>query len=191
MTISKKTIVAAAAGVVTLGAGLGVTGLASADPMPSTPITSPSASPNGPAGARPDGRGGPGRDGHGPGRDAIVAELATKLGVDETKVIEALKAVRDETKPSAPPTAAPTPGQTKPDPAAKDAELAKALAPKLGVDEAKVKTALDEIRAAHQADRAAALKTRLDDAVKAVTLTQAEADAVTKAVEKGVIPGGR
>ena len=50
--------------------------------------------------------------------------------------------------------------------------------------------AFDEIRAARQADRAAELKTRLDAAVKAGTLTQAEADAVTKAVEKGVI-GGR
>lgn len=191
MTISKKTIVAAAAGVVTLGAGLGVAGLASADPTPSTPTSSPTASPNGPAGARPDGHGGPGRDGHGPGRDAIAAELATKLGVDETKVSEALKAVREENKPTAPPTAAPTPGQARPDPAAKDAELATALAPKLGIEEAKIKTVLDEIRAAHQADRAAALKTRLDDAVKAGTLTQAEADAVAKAVETGVIPGGR
>ena len=50
--------------------------------------------------------------------------------------------------------------------------------------------AFDEIRAARQADRAAELTTRLDAAVKAGTLTQAEADAVTKAVEKGVI-GGR
>ena len=100
---------------------------------------------------------------------------------------DALKAVRDETKP----TTKPTPGQTKPDPAARDAALAKALATKLGVDEAKVKTALDEIRAARQADRATALKTKLDAAVKAGTLTQAEADAVTKAVEKGVINGGR
>ncbi len=39
-------------------------------------------------------------------------------------------------------------------------------------------------------ERAAALKSRLNEAVKAGTLTQAEADAVTKAVEKGVI-GGR
>ena len=50
--------------------------------------------------------------------------------------------------------------------------------------------AFDEIRAERQADRAAELKTRLDAVVKAGTLTQAEADAVTKAVEKGVI-GGR
>jgi len=68
--------------------------------------------------------------------------------------------------------------------------LAKALAEKLGVDEAKVAAALAEIRAARQADRAAALKDKLDAAVKAGTLTQAEADAVQKAVEKGVIDAG-
>ena len=43
---------------------------------------------------------------------------------------------------------------------------------------------------AEQANHAAALKSRLDQAVKDGTLTQAEADAVTKAAEKGVI-GGR
>jgi hypothetical protein len=71
-----------------------------------------------------------------------------------------------------------------------DAALAKSLAGKLGIDEAKVSAALTEIRAAAQAERAAALKTRLDKAVSEGTLTQAEADAVTKAVEKGVIGGG-
>ena len=51
-------------------------------------------------------------------------------------------------------------------------------------------TALDEIRdgAAGRAGRRA--EDRLDAAVKDGTLTQAEADAVTKAVEKGVIDGG-
>ena len=68
--------------------------------------------------------------------------------------------------------------------------MAKALAEKLGLAEDKVTTALAEIREAHQAERAAALKERLDAAVQDGTLTQAEADAVTKAVEKGVIGGG-
>ena len=68
--------------------------------------------------------------------------------------------------------------------------MAKSLATALGVDESKVTAALTEIRAAGQAERAAALKTRLDTAVKDGTLTQTEADAVTKAVEKGVIGGG-
>ena len=98
---------------------------------------------------------------------------------------EALQAIREANKP----TTKPDP-QDRPDPAAREAALAKALAEKLGVDEAKVTTALAEIRAARQADRAAALKDRLDAAVKAGTLTQAEADAVQKAVEKGVIDAG-
>ena len=61
------------------------------------------------------------------------------------------------------------------------------MAGKLGIDEAKVKTALDEIRAERTAQRATALKDRLAAAVKAGTLTQAEADAVQKAFDKGVI----
>ena len=98
---------------------------------------------------------------------------------------EALQAIREANKP----TTRPDP-QDRPDPTAREAALAKALAEKLGVDEAKVTAALAEIRAARQADRAAALKDKLDAAVKAGTLTQAEADAVQKAVEKGVIDAG-
>jgi hypothetical protein len=119
-------------------------------------------------------------------RDAqLVKTLATGLGLSEAKVRAALQAVHEENKP----TTRPTPGD-RPDPAERDAALAKALAGKLGVDEAKVKAALEESRSAAQAARASALKEKLDAAVKAGTLTQAEADAVTKAVEKGVIPGG-
>lgn len=70
-----------------------------------------------------------------------------------------------------------------------DAAMAKSLAESLGVEESKVTAALEEIRAAAQTERAAALKTRLDTAVGDGTLTQAEADAVTKAVEKGDIGG--
>lgn len=54
-----------------------------------------------------------------------------------------------------------------------------------------MKTALEELRTEAQKNRAAALKPRLDQAVADGTLTQAEADAVTKAVEQGVIGGGR
>ena len=68
--------------------------------------------------------------------------------------------------------------------------LAASLAKSLGIEEAKVTAALEELRTAEQAKHAAALKPRLDQAVKDGTLTQAEADAVTKAAEKGVI-GGR
>jgi hypothetical protein len=189
----KTTAVAVAAGVLVLGAGVGAASLASADPT-ATPSASPSltASPT-PGTPAPDKRGGPdGRHGlggpglRGPGEQELATTLASKLGVTQAKVTAALKAFRDENKP----TAKPTPGTPKPDPAARDAALAKALATKLGVDEAKVKAALTEIRATGQADRAAVLKTKLDAAVKTGTLTQAEADAVTKAVDKGVINVG-
>jgi hypothetical protein len=126
--------------------------------------------------------------GHGRGHGAVkgdAAALAAKLGVDQAKVEDALRAFREANHP---------PGRradgTKPDNAAKEAALAASLAKSLGIDEAKVKAALEELRTQAQVDRAAALKGRLDQAVKDGTLTQAEADAVAKAVEKGVI-GGR
>jgi membrane-bound lytic murein transglycosylase B len=77
-------------------------------------------------------------------------------------------------------------------------QLASALAKELGVDETKVSDALDKVREDKKADRPdrtpenaqANLKTRLDAAVKEGKLTQAEADAVLKAVEAGVLWGG-
>jgi DNA-binding MarR family transcriptional regulator len=190
---TKVVVASAAAGALALGVGVGLAGFASADPT-TTPSPNPSAS----APADP-GPGGPGRDGHrgGPGRGVadtdLAKQLAEKLGVTEAKVTTALKEIREANRPAKPstaPSADPSAKPTRPDPAEREAAMAKALAEKLGVDEAKVTKALDEIKAARQADRAAELKTRLDAAVKAGTLTQAEADAVTKAVEKGVI-GGR
>jgi hypothetical protein len=64
------------------------------------------------------------------------------------------------------------------------------LAGSLGIEESKVTAALEELRTEKQAEKAAALKTRLDQAVTNGKLTQAEADAVTKAVQNGVIGGG-
>lgn len=73
-------------------------------------------------------------------------------------------------------------------------ELAAALATELGIDKAKVAAALEKVRTAQQgkaqADRTAQLKTRLDAAVKAGTLTQEQADAILKAAEAGVLPHG-
>jgi DNA-binding MarR family transcriptional regulator len=123
--------------------------------------------------------------GHGGFGGVDAAALASKLGVDQSKVTDALKAFRDANKPTTPPAEG-----TRPDPAAMQAELAKSLAASLGIDEAEVTAALDELRTAEQAERAAALKTRLDKAVTDGKLTQAEADAVTKAVQAGVIGGG-
>jgi hypothetical protein len=72
----------------------------------------------------------------------------------------------------------------------RDAALAASLAEALGIEESRVTAALEELRSEKQAEKAAALKTRLDQAVTDGKLTRAEADAVTKAVESGVIGGG-
>jgi predicted trehalose synthase len=73
-------------------------------------------------------------------------------------------------------------------------KLAEDLAKELGIDKAKVAAALDKVRTAHEAEaktqRLADLKTRLDQAVKDGKLTQAQADAIMKAAEAGVLPGG-
>jgi hypothetical protein len=172
---STKTAVAVAAGVLALGAGVGIAGVAAADPTP-TPNPTATGSPS-PGTDRPGGRHGGGfRDG------AQLSELASKLGVTEEKLSEAVRAIREENRSTTRPA-----DQTREQ---RDAALSEALAEKLNLDEAKVTQALAEIRAAKQAEQAAALKERLDAAVADGTLTQAEADAVTKAVEKGVISGG-
>ena len=177
------TVVAVAAGMMALGAGVGVAGLASADPT-ATPSASSTAQSSTGSGSddRTDGHGGR----HGERDTELAKTLADKLGVTEAKVTEALQAIREANRP----TAKPSTGSAEPDRAARQAELVSQLADKLGIDEAKVKAAFDEIQTARQADRAAALKDDLDAAVKAGTLTQAEADAVTKAVQKGVINAG-
>lgn len=85
-------------------------------------------------------------------------------------------------------------------------KLAAALAKELGIDQQKVAAALTKVqeqlrseakrngdKTEHSGDRAARpqqLKTRLDQAVKDGKLTRAEADAIVKAVETGVLPGG-
>ncbi|HAG58628.1 MAG TPA: hypothetical protein DIT15_09310 [Arthrobacter bacterium] len=189
MVRTKKITLGVTAAALALGAGIGVAGMASAT---TTPTPTPSAGSSTSAGGTPstapmDGKGM--RGGHGRGGFGLVgddaAELATKLGVDQAKVTDALKAFRAANKPATPPAEG-----TKPDPTAMQAELAKSLAASLGIDEAKVTAALDELRTAEQTERAAALKTRLDKAVTDGKLTQAEADAVTKAVQNGVIGAG-
>lgn len=178
---SKKTAVAVAAGVLALGAGVGIAGVAAADP---TPAPSPTATASGSATPETDRPGGGGRHAGGVRDGARVTELASKLGVTEEQVTDALRTIREENRSTTPPT-----DETREQ---RDAALAKALAEKLKLDEAKVTQALAEIRAAKQAEQAAALRERLDAAVADGRLTQAEADAVTKAVEQGVIHvGGR
>ena len=181
MSKTKRITLGITAGALALGAGLGVTSVASATTTPT-----PSATSSTDATTPGQGHGRPG--GHGPDRGQLAADLAAKLGVDEAKVTDALKAFREANRPTTPPTQG-TEG-AKPDRTAQEAALAKSLAAALGIDESKVTAALEEIRTAAQEERAAALKTRLDKAVTDGKLTQAEADAVTKAVEAGVIGGG-
>ncbi len=121
------------------------------------------------------------------GKGADLATLATTLGVDETKLKDAIKAVRDEQK-----AARQSSGSTtKPDPAAMQDEFATKLAAELGIDAAKVKTALADLRAAEQAEHQKAFDDKLAKAVTDGTLTQAEADAVKKAAKAGIIGMGR
>ena len=73
-------------------------------------------------------------------------------------------------------------------------QLAEALAAELGISKDKVAAALDKVLdqmdAQARADRLTQLKERLATAVTEGKLTQAQADAILKAAEEGVLPGG-
>lgn len=181
----KQTAVSVAAGVFALGAGIGVATIASADPTPSAPSSSGTSS-SGPATSSDRGDWGHRGGGHGNVDGDLSATLATKLGVDQARIETALQELRDAAR-SDSITKDPA---IRPTQAERDTAMAKGLADKLNVDQAKVTQALADIRAERNTERAADLKSTLDSAVKAGTLTQAEADAVQKAVEKGVINPG-
>jgi len=72
--------------------------------------------------------------------------------------------------------------------------MAELLASELGIDKAKVAEALtkveDQMRSEMKAEHQAALSERLDAAVAEGKLTREEADAILKASEAGVLPGG-
>jgi hypothetical protein len=90
--------------------------------------------------------------------------------------------------PSSPAPGTEPPGwPTDPDQAEREAALIQALSEMLGVDEAQIRAALDQIRAAYAAEGPAALDAYLDQAVQSGILTQEEAEAVRQAVEQGVI----
>jgi hypothetical protein len=197
VSINKRVASVAAVGTAAVVIGLGVSQVARADDT-TTPTTSATSTqgnanqgttdgtPGSGKGWGPGGRHGGGM-GKGIGKGVDLSALATRLGVNETKLADALKAVRDELKASR--TAAHGKA-TKPDAAALQDEFAKKLAAKLGIDAAKVKTAFADLRAAHEAEEQKAFDDRLAQAVKDGTLTQAEADAVKKAAKAGVIRMG-
>ncbi len=126
--------------------------------------------------------------GMGMGKGADLTELATALGVTETKLQDALTAVRDDLK-AARKGSSTTPGtpSAKPDPATRQDELATKLAGKLGISADTVTKAMANVRASHEADEQKAFDDRLAAAVKAGTLTQSEADAVKKAAKAGLV----
>jgi hypothetical protein len=97
--------------------------------------------------------------------------------------------------PTTAPTIARTPGNPQPQtevpgwPISPEQEevLVQTLSSMLGLDEAEVKAALDQVRADYAAKGPAALDPWLDKAVEAGVLTQDEADALREAVEQGGI----
>ncbi|MFF0153046.1 hypothetical protein [Micromonospora sp. NPDC005203] len=136
-------------------------------------------------------------------RQHLLAGLATAgvLGVGIAAPTIAFAADTPTPAPSA--STAPAPG-AKVDAATgakadRQNEFAEALAKELGVPSDKVTAALEKVREQRRqadrpqrpsaAERQAALKQRLDQAVKDGKLTQQQADAITKAVEAGVFPG--
>lgn len=179
MATKKTMALGTSAAALALVTGLGLASVASA--ADATGAASDTTS--GTTQSAPSERGGHG--GHRSGGPEMALGLAEKLGVEESKLSDALDAFREANKP-----AERTEDAARPDRAQRDAALAKSLAQTLGLEESKVTAALEELRTEGQAERAAALKSKLDAAVKDGTLTQIEADAVTKATEKGVI-GGR
>lgn len=129
--------------------------------------------------------------GRGGNRSAEIASgLAKKLGVDETKLSDALKTYREANQPTKRTEGTTTKSdRSTSDRSTSDEAMAKSLAKSLGIEESKVTTALAELRSEGRSERAAGLKSTLDKAVTDGKLTQAEADAVTKAVEQGLIDG--
>ena len=199
----KKLVIGGAAVLATAGIGLGLTQLANADSNSSNPTESSSVSvATGQATAQQGGpadgqRGGPGGGPLGL-RGVETAALAQKLGVEESTLNDALQGIHQSRGPgSAPDQGGPSgngSGQAteegqgqppaapagEPESADRDAEIAKALAQALGIDESTVTTAIQEVRTE-------ANKKVLDQAVSDGKITQEEADAITKAAASGIV----
>ncbi|HEX6757547.1 MAG TPA: hypothetical protein VF086_03910 [Propionibacteriaceae bacterium] len=119
--------------------------------------------------------------------------LGAGIGVASVASADTTATPNPTTTPSsAPAPTAPPPGTerpewpTNPQQDEREAALIKALSEMLGVDEAEIKAALDEVRAAYEAEGPAALESWLDQAVQSGILTQSEADAIQQAVEEGL-----
>jgi hypothetical protein len=187
-TAMKKKIIAGAAGLVlATGVGLSMPVLAYAEPLGSNDIAGASS-----ASATSDGPDGRRHGAHGP--DA--AALAEKLGLSEAAVSNAISAVRDQLDPPARPEADATEDEREAAREARQTAFAEALAAELDIDVANVTAALAELQTERETAKAAADEATLEQAVADGDLTQAEADAVQKAIDAGIVvirgggPGG-
>jgi hypothetical protein len=155
-----KTAVVITSGILVLGAGVGLATTASADTPAPYPTAAPTSFP------------------------APGAPLPSSPGAPLPS------------SPGAPPPSSPPPGAERPDVPTtpeqqlKEAALIQVLSAMLGVDEAQIKAALDEIRAAYVAQGPAGLDPYLEQAVQAGILTPEEAAAVRQAIEQGWIDLG-
>jgi outer membrane biosynthesis protein TonB len=159
-----KTAAVVAAGVLALGAGLGIATTAYADPTPvpiptsaptdvpdpQSPQTEPPGLPNNPA------------DPNNPGVPNNPAD-PNNPGVPNNPA--------DPNNPGGP---------------TGEEALVEELSRMLGVDEETIRAGLEELRATYGPQLKAELEAQLDEAVRNGTLTQAEADALQRMIEEGV-----
>ncbi|MFN8097486.1 MAG: hypothetical protein U0Q21_04255 [Dermatophilaceae bacterium] len=199
---------AGAVGVVAaVAAGIGISQAMAASPAPSPSSSSSGGAASANSGQAGPGMGGPGGSAYGMGgrmghhgdrgmgggfmlgRGADLSALATALGVDQAKLTAALQKVgqslHDQYEGQEHQGTAPTEAERT---ARLDA-FATALAKELGIDKAKVTAALTAAQADRRATEKAALTARLDAAVKAGKLTEADKAAVLKAFDAGVLGG--
>ena len=198
---TKKLVIGGAAVLTTAGIGLGLTQLANADPSSPKPTESSSVSVASEQASNQQGGPTDGQHG-GPGggmmrlRGVDTAALAQKLGVEESKLREALQSIHRSQESGGMPSQDQSSGNGSEQAAEggqgqlptappggsgdRDAEIAKALAQALGLDESTVTTAIQEVR--NEAN-----KTALDRAVSDGKITQEDADVIAKAAASGIV----
>jgi hypothetical protein len=123
--------------------------------------------------------------------------LGAGLGVVSVASADTPAAPNPTSTPLVPTPSVPSPGAeptelpSNPEQAAREAELIKVLSEMFGVEEGEIRAALDELRAAYQAEGGpAALDAYLEEAVRSGILTQEEADVIRQAVEQAMSGSG-